>query len=316
MLVPTLLVICGFIMLGFGAEVMVSGSSRLAVRIGISPVIVGLTIVAFGTSAPELAVSIKSSTQGHSALALGNVIGSNIANIGLVLGITALISPIRIEKQLVKRQIPIVILSTVAMGLLLIDGSLNLTDGAVLSIALLAFLYFSFRQAGSEFSPEELDIKPARAAKEAGRTSIQIALIAAGLALLVFGSQVFVDNAVTLARIIGVSESIIGLTLIAIGTSIPELATSFVAAMRRQPEIAVGNIIGSNVFNVLCVLGITALISPVLGDQFSTIDFAVMFFFSLILLPLAWSNLTLSRMEGVFLLVAYFAYLIFVTLQA
>ncbi|NKB32585.1 MAG: calcium/sodium antiporter [Pseudomonadales bacterium] len=314
MLIPSLLVICGFIMLGAGAEFMVAGSSRLAIRIGISPLIVGLTIVAFGTSAPELAVSIKSTTEDYSAL--GNVIGSNIANIGLVLGITALISPIRIEKQLVRTQIPVVIVASVFMGVLLLDGELNLTDGAMLSIALLIYLYANFRQADKEFERDELDIHPTLAAKEAGQTSFNFILIISGLALLVFGSQVFVDNAVTLARVIGFSEALIGLTLIAIGTSIPELATSIVAATRRQSDIAVGNIVGSNVFNILCVLGITALISPIAGNQFSTTDFAVMILFSSILLPLAWTNLTLSRTEGMFLLAGYVVYLVFVTQQA
>ncbi len=316
MLIPSLLLICGFIMLSARAEIMVSASSRLAIRVGISPLIVGLTIMAFGTSAPELAVSINSATVGFSELALGNVIGSNIANIGLVLGISALICPIRIEKQLVRSEIPIVIIASIVMGFLLLDGELNLTDGAILSIGLLIFLYAGFRQVNKEFEGEELDLHPSRAAQEAGQSSMNLILIVGGLILLVFGSQVFVDNAVTLARVIGVSEALIGLTLIAIGTSIPELATSVIAAVRRQPDIALGNIIGSNVFNILCVLGITALISPILSGQITTTDFAVMILFSSILLPLAWTDLTLSRTEGLFLLAGYLVYLVFVSQQA
>ena len=303
-------------MLGAGAEFMVNGSSRMAMRVGISPLIVGLTIVAFGTSAPELAVSIKSNADGFSALALGSVIGSNIANIGLVLALTALVCPIRIEKDVVKKQIPIVIGSSALMGILLIDGQLDMSDGLFLAMGLLAFLILSYRQADTEFSHDELDLHPSRTAKDAGRTSLNLLLILAGLGLLVFGSQVFVANAITLARVIGVSEAVIGLTLIAVGTSIPELATSLVAATRKQPDIAIGNIIGSNVFNILCVLGITAIISPVLGDQFAIADFAAMIMFSFILLPLAWTDLTLSRTEGLFLLAGYAVYLVFVSQQS
>jgi cation:H+ antiporter len=166
MLIPSFLVICGFVMLGAGAEFMVSGSSRMAMRVGISPLIVGLTIVAFGTSAPELAVSLKATTEGFSSLALGNVIGSNIANVGLVLGLTALICPIRIEKDVVKKQIPIVIISSALMGVLLIDGQLDLSDGLFLTMGLLGFLILSYRQADTEFSHEELDLHPSRTARE------------------------------------------------------------------------------------------------------------------------------------------------------
>ena len=272
--------------------------------------------MAFGTSTPELAVSISSASAGFSGLALGNVIGSNIANIGLVLGITALICPIRIEKQLVRSEIPVVIVASVVMGILLLDGELNLTKGATLSIGLLIFLYASFRQADTEFDHEELDLHPFRATRNSGQTFINLALIVCGLVLLIFGSQVFVDNAVTLAQVIGISEALIGLSLIAVGTSIPELATSMIAAFRRQPDIAVGNIIGSNIFNILCVLGITALISPILGGDFSTTDFAVMILFSSILLPLARTDLTLSRTEGLFLLAGYIVYLVYISQQA
>lgn len=316
MLNPILFLACGFIMLAAGAELMVSGSSRLAIRLGISPLVVGLTIVAFGTSTPELAVSIQSTTNDLSALALGNVIGSNIANIGLVLGITALISPIRIERQVIKNQIPLVIVSSLLMGVLLLDDQLDLSDGIFLTSGLLAYLLFSYGRSSAALAPEELTIDTSRAAKEAGATSLNLVFMITGLALLIFGSQVFVSNAATMARLMGISEAMIGLTLVAVGTSIPELATSFVAAMRNQADIAVGNIIGSNLFNILCVLGITALISPIYGDQFAIADFAIMVLFSLILLPLAWTNFTISRTEGLFLLCGYMVYLVFVWQQA
>lgn len=315
MLLPSIFLICGFIMLAAGAELMVSSSSRIAIRLGVSPLIVGLTLVAFGTSAPELAVSIQSTTSGSSALALGNIIGSNIANIGLILGITALISPIRIERQLVKKQIPLMIAASLLMGFLLLDDRLDYSDGLFLTSGLLAFLIYSYRQAGSEFESQELTIHPARAIEAAGQTSVNMLLIVVGITLLVFGSRVFVDNAVTLARLIGISEAVIGLTLVAVGTSIPELVTSLVAAFKHQTDIAIGNIIGSNLFNILGVLGITAIIGTIYGDQFAVADFIIMILFSFILLPFAWTNLSLSRMEGLFLLAGYFVYLVFVGQQ-
>ncbi|MDP6415305.1 MAG: calcium/sodium antiporter, partial [Gammaproteobacteria bacterium] len=292
-LVPAFFVICGFIMLGAGAEMMVSGSSRLAIRWGVSPLIVGLTIVAFGTSAPELAVSIESTTSNLSALALGNVIGSNIANIGLVLGILALIKPIRIERQLVRKQIPLVIISSMLMGVLLLDGQLDLSDGLFLTMGLLGYLIISYRQAAVEFNAQELELHPAQHKRHSGRTLFYLVLIIAGLSLLVFSSRIFVVNVITLARLLGISEAVIGLTLVAVGTSIPELATSLVAAAKNQADIAIGNVVGSNIFNVLCVLGITAIIGTVYGDQFAVADFTVMILFSLVLLPFAWTSFTL-----------------------
>lgn len=315
MLIPTLFLIGGLIILTAGAELLVSGSSRLATRLGISPLLVGLTIVAFGTSAPELAVSIQSATSDRSALALGNVIGSNIANIGLVLGLTALITPIRIERQLLKKQIPLVIVSSLFMGLLLLDDQIDFSDGIFLTSGLLIYLIISYGQVDKEFEAQELVIDTSKAIKEVRATSLNMVCIIAGLVMLVLGSRVFVDNAVTFAQLIGLSEAAIGLTLVAVGTSIPELATCLIAARKNQPDIAIGNVIGSNLFNILCVLGVTALIAPILGDQFALVDFAIMVLFSLILLPLAWTDLTLSRMEGLFLLSGYVVYLVFVGQQ-
>ncbi|MDP6537156.1 MAG: calcium/sodium antiporter [Gammaproteobacteria bacterium] len=315
MLVPTFFVLCGFIMLGVGAEMMLSGSSRLAVRWGISPLLVGLTIVAFGTSAPELAVSIESTTSNLSALALGNVIGSNIANIGLVLGIMALIKPIRIERQLVRKQIPLVIISSMLMGVLLLDGQLDRSDGLFLTVGLVGYLIISYLQIGAEYDARELELHPTQNKRQSGQVLFYLLLIIAGLSLLIFGSRIFVINVVTLAGLLGISEAVIGLTLVAVGTSIPELATSLVAVSKNQADMAIGNVVGSNIFNVLCVLGITAIIGTVYGDQFAVADFTVMILFSLILLPFAWTNFTLSRMEGLFLLSGYVVYLVFVSQQ-
>lgn len=309
MLSPILLLLCGFVLLGVGAEVLVSGSSRLAMRMGIAPIIIGLTIVAFGTSAPELAVSIEAATNGRSAIALGNIIGSNIANIGLILGITALISPIQIEAQLIKRQIPLMIAVSVLLCLLLIDGEVGVIDGILLTLGLAGFLFVSYRRSDSEVSTLEAPLAGTPAQSGSTHTILNIGFIIGGLALLIAGSHVFVESAITLAHLFGVSEAVIGLTVVAIGTSIPELATSVIAAMRKQSDIAIGNVVGSNLFNILGILGVTALISSISALDISFIDLGVMLIFACALLPLARSNFVLSRIEGGMLLVGYAGYI-------
>lgn len=318
MLSASLLLILGLVVLGIGAELLVGGACRLSQRLGIPPLIVGLTVVAFGTSAPELAVSVGSAVSGYGSLALGNVIGSNIANIGLILGITAFIFPIPMELKLVNQQIPILITTAVILAVLLLDGELSLLDGGFLSLGLTAYLILNYVQAKREPEVAEVnvDLAPLVVEQPAGNPLAHIGLILVGLALLILGSQVFVTNAVELARLIGISEAVIGLSLVAIGTSVPELATAALAAIRKQPDIAVGNVIGSNIFNVLCVLGTTAWVSPIASDQLSIVDFIVMFAFSLILLPFARSGFTISRKEGAILLVAYVAYIGYLAIQA
>lgn len=316
MLLPFLFLLAGFVLLGVGAEVLVRGASRLAFAVGVSPLIVGLTIVAFGTSAPELAVSVQSSASGNSALALGNVIGSNIANIGLILGITAVIHPISIEQKLIRQQMPMVIAASLLMAVLLWDRVIDFSDGLFLTCGLVAYLVVNYLQANDQFEADELSINPGEPSTTLADTGLNLGYIVTGIIILVFGSRVFVDNAITIAHLFGVSEAIIGLTLVAVGTSIPELATSMVAALRRESDIAIGNVVGSNLFNILCVLGVTALIASVSGDQFTLADLVVMILFTLILLPMARSNLTVSRTEGLFLLCGYGVYLIFVAQQA
>lgn len=315
MLTPTLFLLLGFALLGVGAELIVSGSSKLALRYGVSPLIIGLTIVAFGTSSPELAVSLQSATTGHNSLALGNVIGSNIANIGLILGLTAMVYPIRIERQLVRKQIPLLIISSMLLGLLLWDGRLGMVDGLILSSGLLGYLFFSYVQARTEFAPSELEIHDPNGVRTIPAVSLNLLAIISGFALLILGSRVFVGNAVSLAQLAGVSEAVVGFTIVAIGTSIPELATSLMAAWKKQPDMAIGNILGSNLFNILCILGITALVTSVSGDEFVLLNFIIMLSTALILLPMAWSDFVVSRLEGTVLLVGYVAYLLFVSQQ-
>jgi len=305
------LLVCGFVLLAAGAELLVRGCSRLALRLGITPLFVGLTIVAFGTSAPELVVSIEAAMNGSSAIALGNIIGSNIANIGLILGITALISPIRVESELLKRQIPLMIGVSLFLCLLLLDGQIGLIDGIILVLGLAGFIVWSYRGSDSSLEPvaSSLSSNLVQIPSSAGQISYYIGFIIGGLALLIAGSNIFVASAITVAQFFGVSEATIGLTVVAVGTSIPEFATSLVAAVRKQSAIALGNIVGSNIFNILGILGVTTFISPISALDFSVIDLAVMVLFAGVLLPYAWSNLTLSRLEGCLLLTGYTGYI-------
>lgn len=304
-----LFIISGFIILTLGAEALVRGASAMALRLGIAPLIIGLTIVAFGTSAPELAVSIKSALAGNSGIALGNVVGSNIVNIGLILAVTALIRPIQVQSQMVKRDIPIMIAASILVWLLLLDGDVSFIDGVILFSLLVGYLVFSYKSATN--STEELDIDD-----RPQKPFISILLIIIGIAMLVGGGILFVDGAIGLAKQFGLSEVVIGLTIVAIGTSMPELVTSVMAALKGQSDIAIGNVVGSNIFNLLGILGATALIHPVSAIGFNEIDFISMIIFAILVLPFAWSGLRIGRREGVVLLTGYIGYTSYLVAQA
>jgi cation:H+ antiporter len=297
-----LAIIGGFLILTFGAEALVRGASALALRLGITPLIIGLTIVAFGTSAPELAVSIKSALAGNSGIALGNVVGSNIVNIGLILAITALIRPIQVQSQMVRRDIPIMIAASVLAWFLLLDGIVSLIDGAILFSLLVSYLVFSYMSAGND-NAEDLDIDTQPQA-----SWLSVLLIVVGIGMLVGGGILFVNGAVDLAKLFGISEIIIGLTIVAIGTSMPELVTSVVAALKGQSDIAIGNVVGSNIFNILGILGATALIQPVSALGFNDSDFAAMLIFAILILPFAYTGFRIGRREGAVLLACYLGY--------
>ncbi|WP_137223559.1 calcium/sodium antiporter [Shewanella sp. MEBiC00475] len=301
-------IIGGFIILTFGAEALVRGASAIALRLGIAPLIIGLTIVAFGTSAPELAVSVKSALAGNPGIALGNVVGSNIVNIGLILAVTALIRPITVHSQMVKRDIPIMISASIFVWFLLLDGDVSFIDGTILFSLLIGYLVFSY--ISSKNNPEEVDIdtKPQN-------PLFSIALIAVGITMLVGGGILFVNGAVDLAKQFGISEVIIGLTIVAIGTSMPELVTSVMAALKGQSDIAIGNVVGSNIFNVLGILGATALIHPVSAEGFNEIDFIAMVIFAIMVLPFAWSGFRIGRREGAVLLAGYLGYTSYLVMQ-
>ncbi|WP_394230288.1 calcium/sodium antiporter [Shewanella colwelliana] len=304
-----LAIIGGFIILTAGAEALVRGASSLALRLGITPLIIGLTIVAFGTSAPELAVSLKSALAGNSGIAIGNVIGSNIANIGLILGITALIRPIQIQSQMVKRDIPIMIMASLLFWGLLVDGSLSRFDGVLLTSLLVAYLGFSYLSGQSH----EADDIPGSSTLNPLLAGL---LIVVGISLLVGGGILFVDGAVELATLFGISELVIGLTIVAIGTSMPELVTSIVAARKGQSDIAIGNVVGSNLFNILGILGLTAVVQPIMASGLNIVDIGVMLVLSMVLLPLAWTGLRIGRREGALLLMVYLTYICYLISNA
>lgn len=303
-----LFIIIGAVLLYLGAEGLVRGSASLATRLGVSPLIAGLTIVAFGTSAPELSVSLSSALGGHADIALGNVIGSNIFNIAVILGIAALIQPLRIHLSVIRRDIPVMIAaSAIAFGLILY-GSFSRVAGVGLLLGLGLYLVFAIRSGKSlanNTGETAIDVPPLLSKS----WLIDSVVLVAGLGILLVGSRLFIEGATTLAKSLGVSDAVIGLTVVAAGTSLPELATSVVAAVRRQSDIAIGNVVGSNIFNVFCILGVTASVSPVNASGIGLRDGIVMLFLSLILLPFALTDRKISRVEGAVLISVYAVYL-------
>lgn len=313
-LVNVLLVSLGLTMLYFGAEWLVRGSVTVANKFRISQLVIGLTIVAFGTSTPELSVSISSALQGMSDIALGNVVGSNIANIGLILGIAAIIRPLLVAKSAIKKEVPIMVGVAIILILISIDGEISVEEGIVLAIGIIVFTVFSYKSS----KKESVDIENPSIGLNLAKKNVvskSIILIGVGLGLLTFGSFLTVENAVVIAQSFGISERIIGLSLIAIGTSLPELITSIVAALRGHSDLSVGNIVGSNVFNILAILGIAAAITGISVNENMFFDYYVMIGFSIILIPIMRSGFKISRIEGVALVVAYFAYLTYLFLK-
>ncbi len=298
----------GLIMLFIGAEGLIRGSSNLAIKIGITPLVVGLTVVAFGTSTPELVVSLKAALLGNSSISLGNVVGSNIANIALILGVAALIRPLDVHAKVIMREIPIMIGISILLLLLLIDGELGFIDGLIFVIGLIVYLVVNVLIARKEKNPE-IDSEFSEGLKSKLGIPVSIVLMIAGLGLLILGANLFVQSAVAIAKIFNVSDAIIGLTIVAIGTSLPELITSIVASYKKEADIAIGNVVGSNVFNILGILGITALIIPISSVGISYVDLGVMLFTAIILFPLSRTGFSISRFEGALLLAGYGGYI-------
>ena len=305
-----LLLLAGLVALYFGAEWLVRGGASLAVRLGVTPLLVGLTVVAYGTSTPELIVSSTAAAQGQGAIAIGNVVGSNIFNIGFILGLTALVAPMRVQLQLLKVDTPFMVGVALLFLLFFRDGSIQRWESLVFLAGIVLYTVVNVRlarrQASADVRQEFDDSVP----KPTGSPWTDTGLIVAGLATLVLGSRLFVTGAVDLARLFDISDAVIGLTIVAAGTSLPELASSLMAAWRKQPDIAIGNVVGSNIYNILAILGISGMLaSPVNGQGVSLTDTLIMIGFSAVLLVIAWSGFTLRRWEGALLLALYGGYL-------
>jgi len=304
------LLLIGLVALVMGAEWLVRGGASVAQRFNIHPLVIGLTVVAFGTSAPELAVSIKASWAGQGDVAAGNVIGSNIFNIAAILGLSALIFPLAIHAKLIRYDIPLMILVNVIGIVMMWDRFLSRTEGWMLFAGLLVYTFLTFKLSNRETSAMA-DEAEAELPKKHKSLWIDIGMIAAGLAGLVAGADWFVRGAVQIARYAGLSEAVIGLTIVAAGTSLPELATSIVAAVRRHADIAVGNIVGSNIFNILAIMGITGMIRPFSTHGIYVSDAVVMMLFAIVLLPLAATGFVIKRWEGAVLLAGYVGYIMY-----
>jgi cation:H+ antiporter len=307
----------GFLLLYGGGEALVRGAGNMALRIGMSPFIVGMTVVAFATSAPELAVSLQAAFAGVDDVAIGNVVGSNIANIGLILGICALIRPADIHSRMLRLDLPWLIFISVLLLAFLNDGRISRPAGIVFLVGLGLFLYWNIQIARREQAEERLRVE-AEVEVTVGKAhgSLDVLLVGVGLVTLVLGGAAFVRGGVSLAETLGVSPAVIALTVIAVGTSLPELATSVVAALKGDADIAVGNIVGSNFFNILAVLGITATLRPLDRGDITMVDLTVMLMFALILVLLIMVRQRIGRPEGIALLVSYGAYLAWLARQA
>jgi len=309
--------VAGLVVLVFGAEWLVRGAARLATAAGISPLVVGLTVVAFGTSAPELAVSVMSAFKGQADIALGNVVGSNICNVLLILGVSAVIVPLVVHRQLVRLDIPVMVGCSLLMWALAFDGRLGRIDGIVLTLLVLGYTAYLIRRSRREEAEVREEYEKEYGSPADGKpTSTAIlkmtGLVIAGVVGLVLGSKWLVDGAVFIAREFGVSELIIGLTLIALGTSLPEVATSIMAALKGERDIAVGNIVGSNTFNILTVLGIASTVSPAginVPAEALRFDIPFMVAIAVVCWPMLSDGLRVSRLNGAFLLGFYVAYL-------
>jgi cation:H+ antiporter len=306
-----LFLVLGLVSLFAGAEGLIRGASALALKVGIPPIVVGLTVVAFGTSSPELVVSLKAAFLGNSSISLGNVIGSNIANIALILGISALIKPLDVHATVIRREIPIMIGVSLLLILLLLDGKLGFIDGIILVLGIVIYSVLNIVMARKEKSIE-VENEFREGLKSRLNVPVSIIMIIGGLGFMILGANLFVTSAITIAKIIGVSDAIIGLTIVAVGTSLPELITSVVAAYKNESDIAIGNVVGSNIFNILGILGVTALIISVNSNGITYVDFGVMLFAALILLPLSKSGFKISRIEGMFLISGYIFYIYYI----
>jgi len=321
-LVTIVLFVIGLGALVGGAEALVRGSSRLATAAGVSPLVVGLTVVAFGTSAPELAVSISSALAGQADIALGNVVGSNIANVLLVLGLAALVAPAMVGMRVVMREVPLMIAASVVLLLMALGGQIDRLEGILLVTGIVAYTGYMIRSSHREAAAVRAEFAEefgGGAGRGAEGLILNVVLITGGLAMLVIGSTWIVDGAVAMATELGIPEIIVGLTIVAIGTSLPELATSVLAGLRGHRDIAVGNVVGSCIFNILMVLGVTAVVSPtavLVSPSLLEVDLPIMVAAAFACLPIMYTGRRVDRREAALLLGFYGAYLVYLVLVA
>lgn len=320
--VTLVLFVIGLVLLIAGAEILVRGAARLAAAFGIPPLVIGLTVVAFGTSSPELAVSVQSAWAGQPDLAVGNVLGSNIFNVLLILGLSAVITPLAVSRQLVRLDVPVMIVCSVLLLVLARDLVISHVDGVILAAGLAGYILFQIVQARKDKDAQDGDFEAefGTAARGAKAVILNLVLVAAGLGMLVLGSHWLVEGAVMLARAMGVNELVIGLTIVAAGTSLPEVATSVIAALKGERDIAVGNVVGSNIFNILCVLGLSSIAAPAgLPVSQAALDFDmwVVLAVAVACLPVFFtSGYMIRRWEGLLFLGYYIAYTLYLFFDA
>ena len=302
-------IIGGLVLLTAGVNWLVRGSTGLALRLGVTALMIGLTVVAFGTGSPELFIGIQAARAGDSGLALGNVVGSNISNIALVLGFAALVKPMRVRSELIRREMPLMIGVTLVLALMLADARLTRVEGVLLIAGAVAYTVMAYMVArASERSAVATEFDEALA-DERRPVLLDAGLLVAGLTALLVGSSIMLKGAVAVASDLGVSQVVIGLTVLAIGTSLPELATSVTSALKGEADVAFGNVIGSNVLNILAVLGAVAVIHPFEIQGLRPLDVAVMVGSAVVLLPIMWRGSVLNRWEGAGLLFGYCVYI-------
>ncbi|TVQ87053.1 MAG: sodium:calcium antiporter [Chromatiaceae bacterium] len=321
MLVAWLECLVGFVGLLAGGELLVRGASNLAAAARISPLVIGLTVVAFGTSAPELAVTVQAAWLGSPSLAVGNVVGSNIANVLLILGLAALAAPLLVQSRIVRIDVPIVVAASLGLWLLAMDGGLTRLDGAVMFALLVVYIVWSIVEGRRESPAVQAEFALADLSRGRGSAEVwpQLGLVVLGLVVLVGAAHVLVLGAASIARHFGVSELVIGLTVLAVGTSLPELVASVVASLRGERDIAVGNIVGSNLFNILGVLGVGAMLAPEqlhISAHVLWLDLPIMLATAVVCLPIFFSGYRISRLEGGMFFAYFIAYVSWLVMDA
>ena len=309
LLMIAILIVGGLVLLFFGADWLVKGAITMALHLGLSPLIVGLTVVALGTSLPEALVSVQAAIDNQGGIALGNVIGSNILNIALILGLSALIQPLKVDSHLVKADVPLLVGASFLLIVLLEDFHISRMEGALLLLCIVFYVSGNIMTV-KRTSPAEDEIEGMEIPEDPSKNLFRdIGFLILGLIALAFGSNFLVSGAVDLARIWGLSEALIGLTIVSIGTGTPELATALMAAYRKTADIAIGNAVGSNLFNIMFVVGLAGLVAPMDATGINSSDLYVMFGLTILLLPTVWTGMVLDRKEGFLFMAIYVAYL-------